>query len=82
MGQSEYDQFAKLFGVLGAITGLGYGAVMSDGNGIFALVLAVIGGSVGTAVGKLAYRLIMIGLLILGVLIRHQIFEALGKIFE
>ena len=82
MADSEYDQFGKFFGVLGAIAGFCYGAVVTDGNGIAALVLAVIGGVSGVVVGKIVYRVILIALIIVGFLIRQQIFNAIGNMFE
>ena len=82
MDNREHDQFSKFFGVMGAIIGFCYGAAISDGEGSVAIVGAIICGIMGVAIGSLVYRVIMVGLVILGILIRHQIFSALGKLFE
>jgi hypothetical protein len=78
----EHDQFSKFFGVMGAIIGFFYGATISDGEGGAAIIGAIICGVMGVVIGSVVYRVIMVGLIILGILIRHQIFAAVGKLFE
>ncbi len=78
MSKHESDQFGTFFGVIGAITGFGYGAVITEGDGIASLIMAVIGGISGVAIGKVVYRVILIGLIILGFFLRQQIFAAIG----
>lgn len=82
MEDREHDQFAKFFGVLGAIVGFCYGATVSDGNGAVALVAAAICGVLGLAVGSVVYRVVIIGLIVLGFLIRQEIFRGIGSMFE
>lgn len=81
MDKQEHDQVANFFAVLGAIIGFCYGATISNGEFVAALIGAVICGILGRVVGSVVYRVIMIALFILGILIRHKIAEAIGSLF-
>lgn len=82
MDNREHDQFSKFFGVMGAILGFCYGATISNGEGGVAIIGAIICGIMGVVIGSVVYRVIMVGLIILGIVIRREIFEAIGKLFE
>jgi outer membrane lipoprotein SlyB len=79
--QREHDQFANFFAALGAFIGFCYGAAISNGEFIAALIGAVICGVLGRVVGSIVYRIILVALLILGIFIRHKIAEAIGSLF-
>lgn len=82
MATQEQDQFAKFFGVVGAILGFCYGAAASNGSWGGALVGAVVCWLLGVFFGTVLYRVVMVGFILLGIFIRHEIFVAIGKLFE
>jgi len=81
MDTREHDQFANFFGVLGAIIGFVYGATVSNGEFMVALIGAVICGVLGRFLGSVVYRIILVALFILGILIRQKIAAAIGSLF-
>ena len=82
MENREHDQFSQFFGVLGAVVGFFYGAAVSNGEWAAALFGALIFGGIGLLVGSVVYRVLVFGFFVLGIFIRHEIFEAVGKLFE
>ncbi len=69
--------FGGWFGTIGGIVGFGYGALLTDGDFGPALILAFIGAMVGLLVEHVVARLLIVGLFILGFIIRQEITAAI-----
>ena len=76
--QQEENPISTLFGVVGTAVGFGYGAHLSEGDLMSALILALIGLGLGKFVGAVVFRLLLIGLVVIGFLIREQIMSTLA----
>ncbi len=77
--RQEENPISTLFGVVGALVGFGYGAQFSGGDIFVAFAAALIGLGLGKFVGAIVFRLLLIALMIVGFLIRDQIFSALAE---
>ncbi|KCZ85213.1 hypothetical protein HAD_06010 [Hyphomonas adhaerens MHS-3] len=76
---AQEDAFATFFSVVGGIVGFGYGAQFSGGELAAPFIVGLIGLVLGRIVGALVFRLILIAMIIIGFLIRDQIFSSLAE---
>ena len=79
MATGNEHPFGGFFGVIGGLTGFGYGAYVTDGQVIAALIIALIGAGLGLIVEHVVFRLIVVALFVLGFVIRQEIWGAISS---